>query len=141
MNMDFLRAQMHCRLSSMVCTTLHSEVPARAVFLPRPAFCKTRTRTVCLINYRRCRRQAQPQLVSNTFLSWKRCYGETDGYCTDSGSDPDHLLDLTGKITREGKHPCAHGGFADVWKGIWRHDSGDYKVSHLRTQRYNHALT
>ncbi|KAG8941245.1 hypothetical protein FRC03_004683 [Tulasnella sp. 419] len=26
-------------------------------------------------------------------------------------------LDLTGKVTREGKRPLASGGFADVWKG------------------------
>ncbi|KAF8073945.1 TKL/TKL-ccin protein kinase, partial [Lyophyllum atratum] len=32
------------------------------------------------------------------------------------------LLDLTGKITREGRYPSAHGGFSDVWKGVW-HDA------------------
>ena len=68
MNMDSLRAQMHCRLFSMVCMTLHSEVPARAVFLPRLVFCKTFTRTVCMINCCRCRRQVQSQLVSKYFL-------------------------------------------------------------------------
>ncbi|KIM89875.1 hypothetical protein PILCRDRAFT_812658 [Piloderma croceum F 1598] len=46
-----------------------------------------------------------------------------------SRSNTDHLLDLTGKIMREGKHPCAHGGFADVWKCMWRQDSGDCKVA------------
>ncbi|KAJ7585178.1 TKL/TKL-ccin protein kinase [Mycena floridula] len=30
------------------------------------------------------------------------------------------LLDLTGKIKKEGRFPAAHGGFADVWKGVWR---------------------
>lgn len=38
------------------------------------------------------------------------------------------LVDLTGKIAREGKYPCAHGGFADVWKGTWHRESGDNKV-------------
>lgn len=31
------------------------------------------------------------------------------------------FLDLTGKIVKEGRFPEAHGGFADVWKGVW-HD-------------------
>ncbi|GLB38631.1 putative protein tyrosine kinase [Lyophyllum shimeji] len=38
-----------------------------------------------------------------------------------SPSNPSALLDLTGKITREGRYPVAHGGFSDVWKGAW-HD-------------------
>ncbi|KAJ6620438.1 hypothetical protein B0H10DRAFT_2215964 [Mycena sp. CBHHK59/15] len=33
--------------------------------------------------------------------------------------DPAELLDLTGQIRREGSYPQAHGGFADVWKGVW----------------------
>ncbi|KZP27947.1 hypothetical protein FIBSPDRAFT_1039924 [Athelia psychrophila] len=38
-------------------------------------------------------------------------------------------VDLTGKVFREGKYPCAHGGFADVWKGTWRDDVGHRKVA------------
>ncbi|KAJ6476375.1 TKL/TKL-ccin protein kinase [Mycena sanguinolenta] len=34
-------------------------------------------------------------------------------------ADPTTLLDLTGQIRREGSYPQAHGGFADVWKGVW----------------------
>ncbi|KAJ7619635.1 TKL/TKL-ccin protein kinase [Roridomyces roridus] len=33
--------------------------------------------------------------------------------------DPTALLDLTGQIKREGSYAQAHGGFADVWKGVW----------------------
>ncbi|KAJ7202466.1 hypothetical protein B0H12DRAFT_1162680 [Mycena haematopus] len=29
------------------------------------------------------------------------------------------LLDLTGQIRKQGSYPQVHGGFADVWKGIW----------------------
>ncbi|KAJ7157940.1 TKL/TKL-ccin protein kinase [Mycena crocata] len=34
-------------------------------------------------------------------------------------TDPAMLLDLTGQVRREGSYPQAHGGFADVWKGVW----------------------
>jgi hypothetical protein len=54
----------------------------------------------------------------------------------DVEADPATLLDLTGQIRREGRcalipvralqvlipcfsYPQAHGGFADVWKGVW----------------------
>ncbi|RDB14785.1 Serine/threonine-protein kinase STY46 [Hypsizygus marmoreus] len=37
-----------------------------------------------------------------------------------SPDDPGALLDLTGQIVREGRYPSAHGGFSDVWKGVWR---------------------
>ena len=48
---------------------------------------------------------------------------------TDSQSDDlQGPLDLTGKVSREGKYPCAHGGFADVWKGVWRDVIGQRKV-------------
>ncbi|KAJ7715268.1 kinase-like domain-containing protein [Mycena metata] len=33
--------------------------------------------------------------------------------------DPTTPLDLTGQVRREGRYPQAHGGFADVWKGVW----------------------
>ncbi|KAJ7657789.1 TKL/TKL-ccin protein kinase [Mycena polygramma] len=34
-------------------------------------------------------------------------------------ADPTMLLNLTGQVRREGSYPQAHGGFADVWKGVW----------------------
>ncbi|KAJ7715264.1 TKL/TKL-ccin protein kinase [Mycena metata] len=34
-------------------------------------------------------------------------------------ADPATLLDLTGQVRREGGYAQAHGGFADVWKGVW----------------------
>ncbi|KAJ7278948.1 TKL/TKL-ccin protein kinase [Mycena rebaudengoi] len=34
-------------------------------------------------------------------------------------ADPAVLLDLTGQVRREGSYAQAHGGFADVWKGVW----------------------
>ena len=36
--------------------------------------------------------------------------------------------DLTGHITREHKFPSAHGGFADVWMGVWHKESAKVKV-------------
>ncbi|KAG5651731.1 hypothetical protein H0H81_007669 [Sphagnurus paluster] len=42
----------------------------------------------------------------------------------DDGFGPTGVLDLTGKITREGMYPSAHGGFSDIWKGTWF--DGDY---------------
>lgn len=49
------------------------------------------------------------------------------------------LLDLTGKIKRDGMYPSAHGGFGDVWKGVWHQDSGDPKqVNHISV--YSTAL-
>ncbi|KAI3608695.1 hypothetical protein WG66_003719 [Moniliophthora roreri] len=36
------------------------------------------------------------------------------------GQDATPLLDLTGLITKDGRFPEAHGGFADVWKATWR---------------------
>lgn len=41
-----------------------------------------------------------------------------------SETQMDAPIDLTGEITREGKYACAHGGFADVWKGIWSNARG-----------------
>jgi hypothetical protein len=38
------------------------------------------------------------------------------------------LLDLTGKITREGDYYLAYGGSADVWKGTWFKDTANTKV-------------
>ncbi|KAJ7191639.1 TKL/TKL-ccin protein kinase [Mycena pura] len=39
--------------------------------------------------------------------------------CLDVEADPNVLLDLTGEVRKEGSYPQAHGGFADVWKGVW----------------------
>ena len=39
------------------------------------------------------------------------------------------LLDLTGRIIREGDYYSAHGGSADVWKGTWLKDTVKYTVS------------
>jgi len=30
---------------------------------------------------------------------------------------------------RDGRYPCAQGGFGDIWKGTWRRDSDDCKVA------------
>ncbi|CAK5271870.1 unnamed protein product [Mycena citricolor] len=40
--------------------------------------------------------------------------------------DPSVLLDLTGEVCREGNYPQAHGGFADVWKGTWGKQPGNW---------------
>ncbi|KAJ7055648.1 TKL/TKL-ccin protein kinase [Mycena amicta] len=55
--------------------------------------------------------------------------GEVDGFEAPLTPPPDltpHveadqsvLLNLTGQIRKEGHYPQAHGGFADVWKGVW----------------------
>ncbi|TFK33028.1 hypothetical protein BDQ12DRAFT_658509 [Crucibulum laeve] len=39
------------------------------------------------------------------------------------------LLDLTGGIEKEGKYPAAHGGYSDVWKGIWKRDGSQVQVA------------
>ncbi|KAF5382664.1 hypothetical protein D9615_002721 [Tricholomella constricta] len=44
-------------------------------------------------------------------------------------SNTSSLLDLTGKITREGRYPSAHGGFSDVWKGVWHDDDRERNVA------------
>lgn len=35
------------------------------------------------------------------------------------GIESDILLDLTGKVVKEGYYAVAHGGFSDVWKALW----------------------
>ena len=40
------------------------------------------------------------------------------------------VLDLTGKIVKEGRFAEAHGGFSDVWKGVWREGGKEIKVRH-----------
>ena len=44
--------------------------------------------------------------------------------------DSTPLLDLNGQITLVGNYESGHGGFANVWAGIWRSDSGTFKVLH-----------
>jgi len=39
------------------------------------------------------------------------------------------FVNLTGHIIREDDYYSAHGGSADIWKGIWRKDTGNRKVS------------
>ncbi|KAK0201152.1 TKL/TKL-ccin protein kinase [Desarmillaria ectypa] len=43
--------------------------------------------------------------------------------------NPTFLLNLTGKVTREGRFPEAHGGFADVWKGLWMDGPHERRVA------------
>jgi hypothetical protein len=38
------------------------------------------------------------------------------------------LLNLTGHIAREDEYYSAHGGSADIWKGIWLKDTGNCMV-------------
>ncbi|TDL15392.1 kinase-like protein [Rickenella mellea] len=50
----------------------------------------------------------------------------------DSGYSSDDMVpvvDLTGQITRLGKYPMAHGGYADVWMADWDAMSGRKKVA------------
>jgi hypothetical protein len=42
------------------------------------------------------------------------------------------LVDLTGHITREYEHAVAHGGFADVYKGVLNDVPDRPKVCHRR---------
>ena len=34
------------------------------------------------------------------------------------------LVDLTDEVCKVGEHPVCHGGFSDVWKGIWTNTVG-----------------
>ncbi|KAG6913881.1 hypothetical protein DXG01_003717, partial [Tephrocybe rancida] len=57
-----------------------------------------------------------------------------DGYC--SPTNPLGLLDLTGMVAKQGRYASAHGGFSDVWKGVW-HDGDrprNVAVKVLRTK-------
>jgi hypothetical protein len=42
--------------------------------------------------------------------------------------EPLQFIDLTGQITLTDKYPSGHGGFANVWKGVWQSESGSRKV-------------
>ncbi len=43
----------------------------------------------------------------------------------------DFLLDLTGKVERQGRFAEAGGGFSDVWAGIWRDGLQERRVCFL----------
>jgi len=47
------------------------------------------------------------------------------------------LPDLTGRIIGENGYPSAHGGFSDIWTGIWVRDSRNCKVA-VKVIRTNH---
>ena len=38
------------------------------------------------------------------------------------------LVDLTDEVCKVGEHPVCHGGFSDVWKGIWTDTVGQSKT-------------
>ena len=38
------------------------------------------------------------------------------------------LIDLTDEVCKVGEHPVCHGGFSDVWKGIWTNALGQSKT-------------
>ncbi|KAL0952854.1 hypothetical protein HGRIS_007077 [Hohenbuehelia grisea] len=40
-------------------------------------------------------------------------------------SEDPTVPDLTGEIEREGDYPAAHGGYSDVWKGMWKRRVGE----------------
>ncbi|KAI6008736.1 kinase-like domain-containing protein [Pisolithus orientalis] len=45
------------------------------------------------------------------------------------------LVDLTDEVTKVGQHPVFHGGFADVWKGVWTNSAGESRVVALKFLR------
>ncbi|KAH7886676.1 kinase-like domain-containing protein [Phlebopus sp. FC_14] len=45
------------------------------------------------------------------------------------------LVDLTDEVTKIGQDPVCHGGFSDVWKGIWKNGSGNSKAVALKFLR------
>ncbi|KAF9221082.1 kinase-like protein [Gyrodon lividus] len=45
------------------------------------------------------------------------------------------LVDLTDEVTRLGQDPVCHGGFSDVWKGVWTNSSGHSKAVALKFLR------
>lgn len=57
-----------------------------------------------------------------------------DAVITSANSEP-QVPDLTGLITTEHKYPSAHGGFANVWLGIWVVENG---VRRVRTPKVDY---
>ncbi|KAI6012235.1 kinase-like domain-containing protein [Pisolithus marmoratus] len=51
------------------------------------------------------------------------------------------LVDLTDEVTKIGQHPVFHGGFADVWKGVWTRPASESKVVALKFLRQCHGVT
>lgn len=51
------------------------------------------------------------------------------------------LIDLTDEVSKVGQDPVCHGGFSDVWKGIWTNAVGQSKTVRvcrpLRIARWN----
>ncbi|KAF9242817.1 kinase-like domain-containing protein [Melanogaster broomeanus] len=45
------------------------------------------------------------------------------------------LVDLTDEVTKVGHHPVCHGGFSDVWKGVWTNSLGHSKAVALKFLR------
>ncbi|KAI6108701.1 kinase-like domain-containing protein [Pisolithus croceorrhizus] len=45
------------------------------------------------------------------------------------------LVDLTDEVTKVGQYPVFHGGFADVWKGVWTNSAGVSKAVALKFLR------
>ncbi|THV01710.1 hypothetical protein K435DRAFT_775967 [Dendrothele bispora CBS 962.96] len=45
------------------------------------------------------------------------------------------LADLTGQISKTGRFPEAHGGFADVWRGVWKQNDGQQKTVAVKVLR------
>jgi len=74
-------------------------------------FSEDKDEAVSLINYRQMSRQV-PSQVGSTSLSFQVTPAKLmDRYCTESSGILGEVHDLTGNVAREGKYPCAHGGF------------------------------
>ncbi|KAG6334576.1 hypothetical protein ID866_4513 [Astraeus odoratus] len=50
------------------------------------------------------------------------------------------LVDLTDEVTKVGQHPVYHGGFSDVWKGIWTNAAGKSCVVALKFLRQYYSI-
>src|SRR5882762_2732706 len=127
MNMDFLKIQMCCHTSFMARRMSLSGAVAQVAFLSKQYSHNVQTEVVFSTNCLQ-RHQIPSQVVSYFHYQESCSRNYIDGYHPGSNSTSGLLPDLTGKITRDGKYPCCHGGFADVWKGTWCRDICDRKV-------------
>lgn len=50
------------------------------------------------------------------------------------------LVDLSDEVTKVGHDPVYHGGFSDVWKGVWTNSMGQSKVVALKFLRQYHNI-
>ncbi|KAL4062792.1 kinase-like domain-containing protein [Scleroderma yunnanense] len=50
------------------------------------------------------------------------------------------LVDLTGEVTKVGLDPVYHGGFSDVWKGVWTNSTGQSRLVALKFLRQYHSV-